>query len=410
MRVIFNQMAVLGQKAGVGHYACQLYRHLRSQFSHQVYPYPSERWQPWQQRLFAAYQCLHGLKQRWSKVPWMYLPGGVFQGLTHRLRHWYDQVQRKYHRQVFFGDRYQLYHEPNFIPFPSSLPTVTTLHDLSVLLHPQWHPAERIRWYQDHFHLALSQSDHFLAVSEFTRRQIIKHLGIPPQRVTCVYNGARPEMRPLSRPEVERVLKFLKYPEQYLLYVGTIEPRKNVLGLMQAYCSLPPALRESWPLLLVGNWGWHVEAEQDFYQSVARHKGVHHVGYLADKYLPAVYNGARALLYPSYYEGFGFPPLEMLACGGAVIASTAEAVAEVVGRQAHLVAAEDTAGWRQALLQVLTEEDWWRHLRAGAVQAAHPFTWQRCAEETYAVYQQVLQPASVPLRCLTDCRSLPKAA
>lgn len=409
MRIIFNQLTVIGHKTGVGHYSCQLYRHLRSQFASQIYSYPSERWQPWQRRLFAAYQCLHSLKQRWSKVPWVYLPGSILQGLTHRLRHWYDQVQREFHRKVFFGDRYQLYHEPNFIPFPSSLPTVTTLHDLSALLYPQWHPADRVKWYEEHFQQALSQSAHFLAVSEFTRRQVIEHLGISPRRVTCVYNGARPEMRPLPPSEVERVLKRLQYPAQYLLYVGTIEPRKNVLRLMQAYCSLPSSLREAWPLLLVGRWGWHVEAEQDFYQSVGRHKGVQHVGYLADKYLPAVYNGARALLYPSYYEGFGFPPLEMLACGGAVITSTAEAVVEVVGGQAHLVAAEDTAGWGQAMARAITDHDWWRSLRAGAVAAASPFTWHRCAQQTWAVYQQVLRPAVAPPPYL-DLPVLSKAA
>ncbi len=410
MKIVVNQMAALGQKTGVGHYAFQLYRHLRARFGEQVEPYPSKRWQRWEQRLYESYQWMCRLKKRWSRVPSLYLPGGVFQKLVQSVRRWYAHAQLHMHRQIFFGDRYQLYHEPNFIPFASSLPTVTTWHDLSALLYPQWHPAERVKWVQDNLPLTLAQSSHFITGSEFIRRQLIKYLHIPADRVTCVNYGARPEMKPLPGPEVEHILRTLGYPSRYLLYVGTIEPRKNVLRLMQAYCSLPFSVRAAWPLLLVGGRGWRMEREQDYYQSVARHAGVQHVGYVADKYLPALYNGARALLYPSYYEGFGLPPVEMLACGGAVITSTAEALVEVVGQQAHLVHPEDTDGWRQALLRVVTDEDWWQHLRAGAVHKASAFTWQRCAEETHAVYRKVLQAqearASVPI-C---ARTLTKAA
>jgi alpha-1,3-rhamnosyl/mannosyltransferase len=102
-----------------------------------------------------------------------------------------------------------------------------------------------------------------------------------------------------------------------------------------------------------------------------------------------LYNGARALAYPSLYEGFGLPPVEMLACGGAVLASTAGAVAETAGSAAHLVEPLDTAGWRDAILRVCTDDDWWRWLRAGATQEAKQYTWERCAAQTLAVYRAV---------------------
>src|SRR6185369_12251922 len=112
--------------------------------------------------------------------------------------------------------------------------------------------------------------------------------------------------------------------------------------------SLPESLRVRYPLVLVGGWGWNAGEVADYLSREARHRGVIHLGYVADADLPALYNGARALVYPSHYEGFGLPPLEMLACGGAVLASTAGAVAEVVGSQAHLIAADDFDGWRAA--------------------------------------------------------------
>src|SRR5262249_10484374 len=137
----------------------------------------------------------------------------------------------------------------------------------------------------------------------------------------------------------------------------------------------------------------------------ARHRGVLHLGYLAEEHLAAVYNGARALVYPSLYEGFGLPPIEMMACGGAVLASTAGAIAETVGRRAHLTDPADVDGWRDALRRVVADDDWWRSLRAGVTVAARPFTWERCAADTLRVYRQLcgrdtvpFVPAPAPLR------------
>jgi alpha-1,3-rhamnosyl/mannosyltransferase len=148
-------------------------------------------------------------------------------------------------------------------------------------------------------------------------------------------------------------------------------------------------MRERWPLLLVGGWGWGATEVAHFLHNEARHRGVIHVGYLDDAYLPALYNGARALVFPSYYEGFGLPPVEMLACGGAVLASTAGAVVETVGGHAHLIDPDDTDGWRDAMQRVVTDNDWWQSLRCGGPEAARPFTWEQCAADTLRVYRKV---------------------
>jgi alpha-1,3-rhamnosyl/mannosyltransferase len=158
---------------------------------------------------------------------------------------------------------------------------------------------------------------------------------------------------------------------------------------IQAYCDLPTSLRDRWPLLLVGKWGWNTSEVAEYLQAEARHRGVIHRPYLADHYLPALHNGARALVYPSLYEGFGLPPLEMLACGGAVLASTTGAVAETVGRKAQLIDPLDIDGWRQAMQRIVQDDDWWRALRRGAVEAARLFTWEQCAADTLRVYRDV---------------------
>jgi alpha-1,3-rhamnosyl/mannosyltransferase len=306
-----------------------------------------------------------------------------------------DQLARKAGRSLIAylcrsaQTRNDVYHEPNFIPLPVDLPTVITIHDLSVLLHPEWHPAERVAAYEKKFFRALGRADHLLAVSDWGRQEIIRTLHISPDKVTRTYNAIRPGLGPLAPEQVQAVLRRLKLPSRYLLYLGTIEPRKNVLRLLQAYCGLPERLRSAWPLLLVGSWGWNTGPVAEYFHQEARHRGVQYHGYIADEDLPALYNGARALVYPSLYEGFGLPPVEMMACGGAVLASTAGAIVETVGHKAHLIDPEDTDGWRAALARVLEDEAWWQSLRAGAVDVARPFTCEQCAADTLRVYRQL---------------------
>jgi alpha-1,3-rhamnosyl/mannosyltransferase len=180
----------------------------------------------------------------------------------------------------------------------------------------------------------------------------------------------------------------LGLPATYLLYVGTIEPRKNLLMLLEAYCSLSDSTRRRCPLVLAGNWGWSSDGIAQYYHDRARHLGVIHQGYLADEHLPAVYNGARALVYPSLYEGFGLPPMEMMATGGAVLASTAGALVETVGNKACLLDARDTEAWRRAMERAILDEEWLFSLRNDAQELARPFTWDRAARETLNIYRR----------------------
>lgn len=403
MRVVVNQQAALGLKTGIGHYTTELLRCLRAQAGgDEIEAYPDG----WMRRLReAAARARPYLEARhpdpqpgqtitpsrlgtWRRkaVGWLRLAG--------------REVVARHFRLVAAWRKYDLYHEPNFIPLPCDCPAVATLHDLSVLLHPEWHPADRVRHYDRHFRRGLSRCTHFLTVSEFTRQEVIRLLGIAPERVTRAYNGIRPGMAPVPPETVATVLGQLGLPPRYLLCLGTIEPRKNVEMLLRAYCTLPRRLREEWPLLLVGSWGWNTAAVADYYHAEARHRGARHVGYVADEHLPALYSGARALLFPSLYEGFGLPPVEMLACGGAVLASTAGAVAETVGGQAHLIDPHDVEGWRAAMTRVLTDAGWWQSLRRGAVEAAGPFTWERAAADTLRVYRAVCGTPSIPLHPL----------
>ncbi|MCI0465212.1 MAG: glycosyltransferase family 4 protein, partial [Gemmataceae bacterium] len=389
VRVVVNQLAALGLRTGIGHYTMELLRCLRDQtIVPEIHSFPEgwvRRVREWCAQVRPHLEGIgpgrpgHGS----ARPPRMALRSEALRSLRQLGR----TLLAEHFRRVCARRGYDLYHEPNFIPLPCDCPTLATVHDLSVLLHPEWHPADRVAHFERHFERGLKQCVHILAISEFGRQEVIRTLNLPPERVTCTYMGIRRGLGPLPATHVAGVLRQLGLPPRYLLYLGTLEPRKNILTLLHAYCALPARLRSQWPLLLVGSWGWNTADLADYLQSEARHRGVIHVGYVAEEHLAVIYNGARALVYPSLYEGFGLPPVEMMACGGAVLASTAGALVETVGGQAHLVQPHDVLGWRDGMVRALEDEDWWQSLRQGAVAAARPYTWARCAADTLRVYR-----------------------
>lgn len=388
MRVLVNELQALKAKTGIGHYTGELLRRLREQAGDdgiETFPGPwlrmaqslGRRARGWLRRGSAAAATIGPNQGHWRA--WCALP-------TRSLGRALLEADFRLRRLRTAPD---LYHEPDHIPIPTDVPTVVTIHDLSVLLHPEWHPADRVRGYEARFRRGLVQARHFLAVSEFTRQELIQKLNVRPEAVTRTYNGVRRGLGPMPRTDVQAALRALGLPLRYFLYLGTIEPRKNVMTLLHAYVRLPATVRDRFPLLLVGGWGWNSAAVAAYLDGEARHRGVMYTGYLPEKSLAAVLNGARALVYPSLYEGFGLPPVEMMACGGAVLCSTAGALVETVGARAHLVEPLDEDGWREALRRAAVDDDWLTELRRGAAEVVRPYTWERCAAETLAVYRGV---------------------
>jgi alpha-1,3-rhamnosyl/mannosyltransferase len=265
---------------------------------------------------------------------------------------------------------------------------------LSPLTHPEWHPAGRVSFFEKKLQASLKQTQHFIAVSEFTRQEMIRILGIPGSKIFRVHNGIHPHFRKWPVEKFSAELRRLKLPNRYLLHVGTIEPRKNLLMLLKAYGALPRNLREACPLVLVGGWGWNSSDVANYFLSTARHQGVISIGYANDQELTAIYNGARALVFPTLYEGFGFPPLEMKACGGAVLASSAAALVEILGSGAHFIDPGDTEGWTKAMAQIIQDDDWHQDLRLTGSNLASKYSWTQSAHHTLAVYQKLIgEPA-----------------
>ncbi|MFN0137039.1 MAG: glycosyltransferase family 4 protein [Phycisphaerae bacterium] len=281
-----------------------------------------------------------------------------------------------------------IYHEPNHVPIRSPLPTVTTIHDLSGIIHPEWHPADRVAWYERGFARGVRQTSVFLAASEFTKREMITHLSIPADRIVVSYQAARDAFRPLADGEREATRARLALPARFMLYVGTLEPRKNVDGLLDAYGRSPAALRRACPLLIVGAWGWKAEAIRAKLADQQLASDVRLLGYLHDPDLAALYSLCTAFVWPTRYEGFGLPPLEALACGAHVIVSDVASLPEVVGDAGVLLSPDDVESWTEAMRAAVEQTgDAAAAARVRALAQAQRFSWGEFARQTVAAYR-----------------------
>jgi glycosyltransferase involved in cell wall biosynthesis len=237
---------------------------------------------------------------------------------------------------------------------------------------------------------AVRRADHLLAISEHTRRDLIDLLGAPPAGVTVTHCGVDPTFRPLDAAQVAAWRARYGLPERFILYVGTLEPRKNVPRLLDAYARLRRRGPVP-PLVLVGGRGWRHAAIDARLAALGLGDAVRFLGYVPAAELPLCYNAAGVFVYPSLYEGFGLPPLEALACGTPVVTSNAASLPEAVGDAAVLVDPRDPAALADALAAALADEPLRQRLRAAGLAQARRFSWRRMAEQTLAVYHDVQQ-------------------
>jgi alpha-1,3-rhamnosyl/mannosyltransferase len=266
--------------------------------------------------------------------------------------------------------------------------SVLTIHDLTLLLFPEWHPADRLATMVPAFEPAVARASHIITPSHSTRNDVLKLLPVEPERVSVVPEGIAPIFTPRAADEVAlRLAPLGLRGGEYLLFVGTVEPRKNLLRLLQAVEMTGPAVG---PLVVAGGRGWHDAGIRGEVARLERAGRVRGLGYVPDDLRPTLLTGARAFVYPSLYEGFGLPPLEAMACGTPVLTSNVASLPEVVGDAALLISPEDVPGMAAALTRIWHDGTLRAELRARGLAQARRFSWERTARLTLDVYRTVL--------------------
>ncbi len=375
-RIGIDYTAAIHQSAGIGRYTREIVRALAS--------YSTGPFRP-DYHLFVA----NG-RQLKPVIPgpnftWHYTP------LTKRWleRLWY-RLRLPLRIERWTGPL-DLLHQPDFVlpPVKAGTRTLLTVHDLSFIREPNsvmpGMMAHLTRW----VHRSVARADHVIAVSKSTRQDLMELYQTPPEKITVLYHGVRPQFRPIEDPaELAAVReKYGLGDRPFVLSVGTIQPRKNYQRLVRAFAQI----KLDFSLVLAGSRGWDYQAVVDEVRKQGLENRIHFPNFVADPDLPALYSAASLFVYPSLYEGFGLPVLEAMACGTPVVASDRSSLPEVVEEAGLLVDALDVDGMAAAMSKLLTDQSLHQQLsQAGRLQAAK-FTWEDVACKLITLYQAILE-------------------
>ena len=293
--------------------------------------------------------------------------------------------------QPFQLSDFDLYHAQAFVsPLLLSKPSVVTVFDLSFLHYPEGLTAARRLYLRLFTPMSCHRAKRIIAISASTAKDVAAAFGISPAKIDIAL-GAYDDQRfvPLPPEQVDAFRRANGLPDRFWLFIGTLEPRKNLVTLINAYAALP--LSERLPLIIGGGKGWLYD---DVFAAVEHHglsDAIRFPGFLPAENLPLWYNSAETFVYPSVYEGFGLPVVEAMACGTPVITSSASSLPEAAGDAALIVSPHDTTALSQALQNAYQSREWREQARLDGLRQAARFSWKRTAEITIDSYRKGLE-------------------
>jgi alpha-1,3-rhamnosyl/mannosyltransferase len=278
------------------------------------------------------------------------------------------------------GARLDIFHASHQLFRPPSNTRITaTLYDMTCWLAPETHTAANVAAAKRFASSVLTRADGLIAISESTRADSIRVLGLPPERIEVIYPGVAESFFGAAATVRQK---------PYILFVGTIEPRKNVAVLIDAYEQLAPSIGEEFDLVVAGPPGWGDPATLRRLQS--GRPGIHYLGYVPERELPGLTTGATVFVYPSLYEGFGLPVAQSMAAGVPVITSNLSSLPEVGGDAALLVDPRSAAELSSALRRMLLSPDLRADMRANGLRRAQQYRWEVCARKSWEFFERIL--------------------
>ncbi|ROM92096.1 glycosyltransferase family 1 protein [Pseudomonas brassicacearum] len=374
MQIALNARILQAPRTGIGHYLAELVNALTHEPDLELSLFHGWGWS--------------------SSLPAAAMPG--YSRLTPLLR----QIPGAYQARRWLEQRrfdrgrpaaIDLYHEPSLWPLAFKGPTIITLHDLTHLHYPSTQPAARLREIERRLGQGVRQARLILTDSQFIADEAQRYFGLGPERFVIAPLGAAARFHPRSNESLQQALQpHGVQPQGYFLCVGTLEPRKNLSLALRAHAELPEALRQHFPLLVVGMAGWKGDQLDDELHKALAAGHARLLGYLPDEQIAQLVAGARALVFPSVYEGFGLPILEAMASGTPVILTRRSAMPEVAGTAGNYIEPDDVHGLCEAMSRLVDDETHRQVCREAGLQRAKLFSWERCANLTARAYRQAL--------------------
>jgi glycosyltransferase involved in cell wall biosynthesis len=284
-----------------------------------------------------------------------------------------------------------LFHGTNYeVPLWNRRRSVLTIHDLSILLHPDTHPAELARRARRRLPVMARSASMIITPTESVKREVSERLKVDPEKIVVTPEAPRRAFQPMDLEKVAETKQRLGLEDEFILFVGTVEPRKNLLTLVRAFDQILRQTSRRPQLVVVGAEGWLMDELFAFIKESSISDRLLLTGYLDDDDLRALYSSCRVFVYPSIYEGFGLPPLEAMACGAPVIASNIATFRETLGSAAQLFEPNDVEGLARSIVEILGDEDRRRTLSRSGLEQAAKFSWERTAQLTLEVYREVM--------------------
>jgi len=374
MQIALNARILQAPRTGIGHYLAELVNALGQEPDITLSLFHGWGWSS--QLPSAAMPGYSRLSPVLRQIP------GAYQA-----RRWLEQRRFDQGRP----GNIQLYHEPSLWPLAFKGPTVVTLHDLTHVHYPATQPAARLKEIERRLEQGVKQASLILTDSQFIADEAQAYFGLGPERFVVAPLGVAPRFHPRTDSTLHPVLQaHAVEPRGYFLCVGTLEPRKNLGLALRAHAQLPESLRQRMPLLIVGMAGWKAQQLDDELRKGLASGHVCLLGYLPDEEVAHLVAGARALVFPSIYEGFGLPVLEAMASGTPIILTRRSAMPEVAGAAGNYIEPEDLHGLRDAMSRLADDQVHWQVSREAGLQQAKLFSWDRCATLTARAYRQVL--------------------
>jgi glycosyltransferase involved in cell wall biosynthesis len=283
-----------------------------------------------------------------------------------------------------------VYHEPNFVLRPHEGACVVTVHDLSFIHHPEFHPSERVSWLMRQLPNTLDRANFVITDSESVRTELIEQFSVRPDKVKAIYLGVDNQFKPRPEEITNPVLaRYGLFHGRYIAFIGTIEPRKGIARLLDAWQDLPSTVRRSWPLVIAGAPGWRNTGLMERVQYHQLKGEVKFLQYVSPSDLPFIYAGAKIFVYPSVYEGFGLPVLEAMASGVPVICGINTSMAEFSKGACKFFDVYDTKALTLTMLELLDDTEQLNQLiKVGKVRS-EDFSWALCAKQTFEVYKSL---------------------
>ncbi len=278
-----------------------------------------------------------------------------------------------------------VHYPANFGPLLPLRNMVVTVHDLSFMRHPEWFRFNRAVYYRWALRRTVRMAKRIIADSEATAADLVQFAGVAREQIHVVPLGVHPRFQPASPPAQAAIRLNHRLPERFFLYVGTLEPRKNIPRLIEAWSRV--ASDTDADLVIAGRRGWKTHAIDAAVSRSPHHQRIHFLDFLPEDDLPALMSAAVAFVWPSLFEGFGLPPLEAMACGTPVLTSNRSSLPEIVGEAAWMTDPEDVTAMAEGMQRLLRDTPFREGLAVRGLERARLFSWERTADLTLKAYQ-----------------------